>query len=111
MKEVISFLKKRTRHEIWAIISLVKNLLVGPRFLLSGLLFVPGSEIRKPENQKIKNRASEMISVPAQLRHKSQTWEAWKTLSLKAMTDLNFRDAAASGTNRRNASAQELPIF
>ena len=41
--------------------------------------------IRKSENQKIKNGASEMISVPAQLWYKSQKWKVSKTLSLKDM--------------------------
>ena len=69
--------------------------------------------LQKSKNQKSsksKNGASEMISVPAQLQYKSQKWEAWKTLSLKG-GDLNFRDVATSGTNHRNVSAQEFPIF
>ena len=57
----------------------------GPEVLLSGLFFAPASEIKKKENQKIKNGASEMISVT---RHNCGTNHRngeRETLSLKAM--------------------------
>ena len=57
----------------------------GPDFLLLGLFFAPASDIKKSEIRKSKNGASEMISVQAQLWHKSQKREAQKTLSWKDM--------------------------
>ena len=55
----------------------------GPGLLLSGLLFAPASEIKKSENQKIKN---------------------WSPVT-------RHNPGTNHGSNHRNVSAREFPIF
>ena len=66
------------------------DVLGGPGLLLLGRFFAPASEIKKSENQKSKNGASQIISVT---RHNSGTnhrYRKLKTLFLKDMRSSEF---------------------
>ena len=84
----------------------------GPRSPPFGLFLCTrfrNQKIRKSENQKMEPqkwfpwRGTTPVQITEMGSEKLFLWRTWG--------DLNFRDAATSGTNHRNVSAQEFPIF
>ena len=86
------------------------RVLGGPGLLLSGLLFAPASEIKKSE---IRNSKQMEPQKWFPCRHNSGTnhrnGRRGKLFFWRG--DLNFRDAATSGTNHRTLRAQRLKKF